>query len=153
MKEAKGLEYVGVSTNVAEHMMLWTASAEQLINQPSFKNIVCRGPQRMLDELKESHPGRVADATVSEHGEWHLILFHWSLIPQSSQPKSMYPLGAGSEPCEFLRCGCICTRKYRRGLQICVNIASPCCLDVTQIPRHKDSGLIQGIIDWGWAAR
>lgn len=68
LREAKGLEYVGVSSEVAEHMMMLRTAAEQLIVQPLFKNILCRGPQRMLDELKNRYPGRVADAIISEHG-------------------------------------------------------------------------------------
>lgn len=68
LREAKGLEYVGVSSEVAEHMMMLRTAAKQLIVQPLFKNILCRGPQRMLDELKNRYPGRVADAIISEHG-------------------------------------------------------------------------------------
>lgn len=67
LREAKGLEYVGVSSETVEHMMMFRTDAERLIEQPLFKNILCRGPQRMLDELKNRYPGRVADAIISEH--------------------------------------------------------------------------------------
>ncbi|KAF7790896.1 hypothetical protein EIP86_001854 [Pleurotus ostreatoroseus] len=71
LEGAEGLEYVGVSVDVAEDMLdLEKEAALRTVKKPGFKNVLCRASQRVVDEMKKSHPSPVADALISEESEY-----------------------------------------------------------------------------------